>query len=147
MSAVIMSSVTTDVRAARRLTTVTRVLLGLIFFVMGLNGFLFFLPPPASMPKGAMDFSVALVGTGYMMPLVMGTQVVSGALLLANRYVPLALAVLAPVIVNIVALHAFLMPSGLPMAGVVFALELYLAWSYRAVYRSMLAARVSPAAQ
>jgi len=58
--------------------------------------------------------------------------------------VPLALTILAPIIVNILALHAFLLPSGLPVALVVLALELYLAWSYRSVFRPMLAARARP---
>jgi hypothetical protein len=118
--------------------------MGLIFLVMGLNGFLNFLPQPATMPEGAVAFSVALMKTGYMLPLLMGTQVIVGVLLLANRFVPLALAVLAPIVVNIFAFHAFLAPSGLVVAVVVVALELYLAWTYRKVYRPMLAMRVSP---
>jgi hypothetical protein len=85
--------------------------------------------------------------TGYMLQLVAGTQLVSGALLLMNRYVPLALALLAPVIVNIVAFHAFLLPAGAVMAAIVFGLEVHLAITYRAAYRSMLAARVSLAAR
>jgi uncharacterized membrane protein YphA (DoxX/SURF4 family) len=129
----------------RYLPTTARVLMGLIFLVMGLNGFLNFLPQPATMPEGAVAFGVALMKTGYMLPLLMGTQVVVGVLLLANRFVPLALAVVAPIVVNIFAFHAFLAPSGLVIAVVVVALEVYLAWTYRKVYRPMLAMRVSPA--
>lgn len=131
----------------RRLPLVSRSLLGLLFVFAGLNGFLNFVPAPTSLPKGAAAFALALFQSGYMMQLIAGTQLVAGALLLANRYVPLALALLAPVIVNIVAFHAFLLPSGLVMAGIVLALELHLAITYRAAYRSMLAARVSPAAR
>jgi len=123
------------------LTLIARVLMGLIFFVFGLNGFLHFIPQPKTMPDGAMAFFGALMNTHYMLPLIMGTQVVCGALLLANRFVPLALALIAPVIVNIVAFHAFLEPAGLPMAAVVLALELYLAWAYRRAFKPMLAAR------
>ena len=144
----VRSSRRSVVRAvARRLPTVSRGLLGFLFFLAGLNGFLNFIPAPTSMPKGALDFMVAMMQTGYFMQLVAGTQLVAGALFLVNRYVPLALALLAPVIVNIVAFHAFLLPSGLVMAGIVLALELHLAITYRAAYRSMLAARVSPAAR
>ena len=82
--------------------------------------------------------------TGYLFQLVKVTEVIVGALLLLNRFVPLALALLAPVIVNIVAIHAFLAPSGVGMAVVILALELYLAWSYRSAFRPMLAARVGP---
>jgi hypothetical protein len=126
--------------------TIGRVLLGLIFFVFGLNGFLHFIPQPATIPERAMAFAAALLGTGYMFPLIKGVEVVAGALLLSNRFVPLALALLAPNVVNIVLFHAFLEPSAIALALVVLALEIYLAWSYRDAYRPMLAARVPPRA-
>ena len=127
---------------ARHAVTAARVLLGLVFFVSGLDGFLHFLPQPTQPPsEGAMAFAVALIKSGYMFPLIKGTEVLVGALLLSNRFVPLALALIAPVIVNIVAFHAFLEPSGLTIAVAVAALEVYLAWSYRAAFRPMLAAR------
>src|SRR5580765_1920014 len=108
--------------------TIARVLLGLIFFVFGLNGLLGFLPAPDDVPAGAAAFGSALAQTGYMMPLIAITQIVAGALLIANRFVPLALALIAPVIVNIVAFHAFLAPASSVPAIVVVALELYLVW-------------------
>jgi uncharacterized membrane protein YphA (DoxX/SURF4 family) len=127
---------------ARVLPAVGRILLGLMFLVFGLNGFLQFIPQPAPPPEGAMAFFMALVHTGYMLPLIKGTEVVVGVLLLANRFVPLALALIAPNVVNIVLFHAFLEPKGIALAVVVLALEVYLAWAYRASYRPMLAARV-----
>jgi uncharacterized membrane protein YphA (DoxX/SURF4 family) len=123
--------------------TAARVLLGLIFFVFGLNGFLHFLPqPPISGPPA--DFVGALAATGYMFPLLKGAEVAAGTLLLAGRFVPLALTVLAPIVVNIVAFHAFLAPSGLALPLVVVALEIFLAYSYRGAFRPMLRARVAP---
>jgi hypothetical protein len=128
---------------ARYLPPTARILMGLMFFVFGLNGFLHFIPPPKTgMPDGAVAFFGALMRTGYMMPMIAGTQVIVGALLLANRFVPLALALIAPVIVNIAAFHAFLSPSGSAMAAVVLVLELYLAWAYRKAFQPMLAMRV-----
>nr|ASV46878.1 hypothetical protein [uncultured bacterium] len=133
---------------SRHFTTVARCLMGLMFVVFGMNGFLNFIPPPPEpLPEGAVAFSAALMKTGYMLPLIKGTEVLVGVMLLANRFVPLALALLAPVIVNIVAFHAFLAPEGMVMTFVVLALELYLAWSYRAAYRPMLAMRVTPGAK
>lgn len=127
---------------ARHAPGVARFLLGSVFFVFGLNGFLNFIPAPAEgIPAGAMAFGGALMKTGYMFPLIKGTEVVAGALLLANRYVALALAILAPVIINIVAFHAFLAPDGMGMAVGVLALELFLAWSLRSAYAPMCAAR------
>jgi peptidoglycan biosynthesis protein MviN/MurJ (putative lipid II flippase) len=75
------------------------------------------------------------------------TELVGGVLLLANRFVPLALALIAPVIVNIFLFHAFLEPSGMIMAIIVAVLEVYLAWAYRDAFRPMLAARVTPSGQ
>jgi hypothetical protein len=120
-----------------------RILLGLIFFVLGLNGFLRFLPMPPP-PAGALAFFGALMQTGYMFPLIKGTEVIGGALLLSNRFVTLALALLAPIVVNIVAFHAFLAPSGAGPAYLALILEVYLAWSYRGAYRPMLASRPAP---
>lgn len=129
---------------ARHLPTAARVFMGLIFFVMGLNGFLNFLPQPSTMPEGVVAFSGALMKTGYVFPVVMGTQVIVGVLLLSNLFVPLALVLIAPIIVNIFAFHAFLWPSTGGPAVVVLVLEVYLAWVYRSVYRPMLAMRVTP---
>lgn len=120
-----------------------RGVLGLIFFVFGLNGFLHFLPqPPMSGPPA--EFLGAIVATGYLFPLLKGTEVAAGALLLSGRFVPLALALLAPVIVNIVGFHTFLAPSGLAVPIVVLALEIFLAHAYRGAFRPMLRARVAP---
>jgi uncharacterized membrane protein YphA (DoxX/SURF4 family) len=126
---------------SRHLTTVARVAMGIIFTVMGLNGFLNFLPQPTTpMPDGAVKFSLALAESGYLMQLTMGVQVIVGVLLLVNRFVPLALVLLAPVVVNIFAFHLFLAPDGLPVAIVVAALEIALAWANRDAFRSVLRA-------
>lgn len=129
----------------RHIPTVARILLGLPLFVFGLNLWFNFLPQPQTpLPAGAAAFAGALANTGYMMPLIGTTLFIVGALLVANRFVPLALALFAPFIVNSVAFHIFLEPSGRIVAGIFLALELYLAWAYRAAYRPMLAARVTP---
>jgi hypothetical protein len=95
-------------------STIARILLGLLFTVFGLNGFLHFIPmqPPAGL---AGQYLGALFVSHYLV-IVFLVQLAGGLLLLANRYVPLALILLGPVIVNIVCFHAFLAPEGLPMA-------------------------------
>src|SRR6266542_735473 len=113
-----------------------RILLGSIFVIFGLNGFLRFIPQP-SMPEAAVSFFGALAMTGYMLPLLFAVQVVGGVLLLAG-VVPLGLVVLAPIIVNIVAFHLFLAPGGLPLAIIVAAAALFLAYAYRESYVSLL---------
>jgi putative oxidoreductase len=124
----------------RSLPTVGRVGLGLVFTVFGLNGFLGFLPHPP-VPEAAGSFLGAMAATGYMFPLIKVTEIVSGVLLLSGRYVPLALTLLAPIIVNIVAFHVALAPAGLGMALAVLAAEIYLAWVHRDAFRSVLTAR------
>jgi hypothetical protein len=132
---------------ARYIPSVARILLGLPLLVFGLNGFLNFIPPPSTpLPEGAAAFAGALFNTGYMMQLIGATHLIVGVLLVVNRFVPLALALFAPFIVNSLAFHIFLERSGLPMALAFAALEIYLAWAYRHAYRGMLAARVTPIA-
>ena len=124
----------------RYATIVTRVLTGLLFATTGLNGFLNFMPTPdpSTMAPEGVAFTAALFATGYMGYLVAVVQLVSGLLLLAGRFVPLALAMLAPMVVNILLYHVFLEPSGMGMAVFVVAAELGLAWAYRDRFRSML---------
>jgi uncharacterized membrane protein YphA (DoxX/SURF4 family) len=126
-----------------KIVLAARILMGLVFFVFGLNFFLHFIPQPPP-PPAAAAFAGAMFATGYLFVLVKVVEVACGALLLAGRFVPLALTLLAPIIVNIVFFHAFLAPAGIALPLVVLALEVFLAWSYRDVFRPMLAARAVP---
>jgi len=121
---------------------VARLFLGVVFTVFGLNGFLQFLPSPA-MPAEAGSFVGALAATGYMFPLIKGTEVVAGLLLLGGRFVPLALTLLAPITVNILLFHVVLAPApGLPLA--LIGAQLFLAYSYRDRFAPMLQASARP---
>lgn len=123
---------------------VARILLGLPFVVFGLNGFLQFIPMPP--PQGAAaTFMGGLAAAGYFFPLLKATEIAVGLALLSGRFVPLALTVLAPILVNIVAFHAFVVGGGLLMPVALAALGLYLAWSYRDAYRSLLNPSARPA--
>ena len=119
---------------------ILRSLFGLIFLVFGLNLFLQFLPQPP-LPASAAEFFGAMFKTGYFVPMLGATQVVSGMLLLTGMMVPLALLLLAPVIVNIFLFHVFLAPGGLPLALIVVALEVILAWMHREAYAPLIALR------
>lgn len=120
---------------------IARTLLGLLFVMASATYFLGLAPPPPELVGAAGAFSHGLDAAGYFNPLLKGTELLCGLLLLSNRFVPLALVVLAPVIVNIVAVHAFLMPDGLPMAVLIAVFELALAWAYRSSFTGLLAAR------
>jgi hypothetical protein len=117
-----------------------RIVLGLVFFVFGMNGFLHFIPVQP-MGGAAGQFLGGLAASRYLLPLMAGVQALAGLALLARRFVPLALTLLAPIIVNIVAFHLFLEPSGLPLAFFVLGLEIFLAWSYRTAFHPLLQAR------
>ena len=122
------------------LTNVSRFLLGFIFLVFGLNGFLHFIPMPP--PSGvAGQFLGSMFVTKYLL-FVFAVQLIGGVLLLINRYVPLALTILGPIIVNILLFHSLMNPAGLGLAlfvtilwGVVFA-------SVRSAFAGIFQARV-----
>jgi hypothetical protein len=92
--------------------TASRYLLGLMFTVFGLNGFLHFIPQPPPASPLAQQYGTVLAVSGYFTA-VFAIQLVAGLLLLANRYVPLALVLLAPVLVNILLFHALMDPAGI----------------------------------
>jgi putative oxidoreductase len=92
-------------------STIARYLLGIIFTVFGLNGFLNFIPP-MPMPQMAGQFFGVLAASHFMVPIFL-VQVVCGLLFLVNRYVPLALTLIGPVIFNILVFHLLMNPSGI----------------------------------
>jgi len=129
-----------------KIPLVARILLGFIVALFGLNGFLHFLPMPAP-TGGAAQFFGGLSAAPYFFPLMAATQLIGGVLLLSGRFVPLALTILAPVIVNIVGFHITLDPHGFGPAALVLVLEIYLAWAYRDSFAPMLRSHAVPAAR
>jgi len=111
-------------------TLIARILLGLISVVFGLNGFLNFLSM-GPMPTGLAGQFVGALALSHYYWVVAALQIAGGALLLANRFVPLALVLLGPVIVNIICYHVFLNPSGAGPAAVVTILWLIVFYSNR----------------
>lgn len=109
-------------------TIIARILLGLIFVVFGLNGFLHFIPMPPPTGDAAKQFGTALATTGYFQ-VIFSLQLLGGLLVLLG-WVPLGLVILCPIIVNILLFHSFMAPEGLPLAIVVSLLALFLIWSY-----------------
>ena len=123
---------------------IARYLAGLIFLVMGLNGFLHFIPFPP--PTGvAAQFMGALYVSHYLW-VIFGFQVLGGLLLLINRYVPLAVALLAPVLVNILTFHILMAPAGLPMAVFVAILWVLIFIQVRPAFSELFQARWEPRA-
>jgi uncharacterized membrane protein YphA (DoxX/SURF4 family) len=131
-----------------KLVLVARILLGLVFFVFGLNGVLIFvfgmdgfIPMPEEMPEGAAAFMGGLGASGYFFKLLKLTETVCGVLLLAGRYVPLALIVLAPIVLNILLFHLFLdpAPQSLVIAILLVVLGIVVARSRWSAFQGVLA--------
>jgi putative oxidoreductase len=121
---------------------IARILVGLTFFVFGLNGFLGFIPKPP-LPAGlAGQFQVVLFQSHYVW-FVSGFQLVGGMLLLVNRYVVLALTILGPVIVNILLYHLLLDHTGGVVAVVVTLLWGLLVFRYRQYFSGLFVQRAS----
>ena len=117
-------------------STIARYLLGFIFLTFGLNGFLHFIPMPPPTGVAAQFFGALFVSRFYMVIFLL--QIVPAVLLLANRYVPLALTILAPIIFNILCIHIFMAPAGLPLAVVVTVLWFLATWRVRSAFTGIL---------
>ena len=126
----------------QKLVLVARILLGLIFVVFSSNYFFGFFEMPPSSPEGGL-FIGAIISTGYLFTFMKIVELLAGILLLAGKLVPLALTVLAPIIINIFLFHLFLDMGGLIMGLLLLALELFLAYSYRGSFAAIL----NPSAQ
>jgi uncharacterized membrane protein YphA (DoxX/SURF4 family) len=121
-------------------TLIARLLLGLISVVFGLNGFLNFLNM-GPLPSGfAGQFIIALAASHYLW-VIAGLQVVGGVLLLVNRFVPLALVLLGPVIVNIILYHVFLNRSGAQLAILVTILWFIVFYGHRQYFSGIFVQR------
>ena len=122
-------------------TLIARILLGLAFLFFGLNGFLNFIPQQP-MPDGlAKQFIETLIASHYVL-FVSGIEVVTGILFVINRYVPLALTLLGPVIVNILLFHAFMSPS-LILPGIIVTIFWFIVfWSVRSAFAGIFQQKV-----
>ena len=120
-----------------KLVLAARLLLGLVFVIFGLNGFLHFIPMPP-MPVEAMAFMSGLMKSGYMIPLIKIVEIIAGLFILTGMYLPLGLVLLAPIVINILLFHLVLAPDGLGMALVITILHLYLAYANKDKFAELL---------
>jgi len=126
----------------RIVSTIARYLAGVIFLVFGLNGFLNFIPVPP--PAGIAGQFFGVLYASHYLWVIFGFQLIAAVLLLVNRYVPLAVAILAPVLVNILTFHALMAPSGLPLALVVAALWALIFVDVRSAFTGLFQSRLQP---
>jgi hypothetical protein len=136
---------TTPTTRTNRFATIARMLLGLVFSLSGLNHILALVPMPAMTGDTAL-FWQGLQQTGYFFPLLGAVELAAGSLLLGGRLVPLALAMVTPIAVNMAAFHAVLAPQAMGMVVGVTGLLGFLLWHHRAAFAGALARRVGAAA-
>jgi putative oxidoreductase len=122
---------------------VARILLGLIFFIFGLNFFFHFIPNN-SQPEGrAAAFLGGLFQSGYLFPLIKVIEVLSGIFLLSGLFIPLVLIVLMPISINILLFHSILEQGAMPISisALILISQIWLAWNYRDYYRQLFIVR------
>jgi putative oxidoreductase len=123
---------------------ISRILLGLIFVVFGLNGFLNFLHAP--LPPGTAGQYMLSLGATHYIHVIFLVQLIGGILLLAGQFIPLALVILGPVIFNILLFHIFMLPAGLPPGLLAFLLWLIIFYGVRHAFAGIFARTAGPTA-
>lgn len=120
-------------------TVVVRVLMGLLFLFGSITYFLKLIEPPPVV--GALKtFNDGLEASVYLLPTVKLVELLCGIAFVVGRFVPLATVLIAPIIVNIVLVHAFLAPKGLPLAGFLVLANACVAYRHREAYKPLLRA-------
>ena len=121
----------------KALALVCRLVLGVMFFVLGLNNLLHFIPLPP--PGGDALTWMVIMSAHHWMNFVGALMTVAGLLLLVNRFVPLALTILAPIVVCILLYHALLWPHGAVLGILAALLEVVLLAVYFRNFLPLLA--------
>src|SRR6188472_2047064 len=121
----------------KKATIISRILLGFIYLVFGLDYFFHFIPYEPNHTGRVAAFKAGLVGIGYFYPMIKSIQVVGGLSLLVNRYAPFSAVVVFPISVNVFLYHTILVPSGWLMGVLLIAPNLFLGFAYWNYYKGM----------
>ena len=122
---------------------IVRTLMGLLFLFAS-TAYFFSLVQPPPMEGANKLFNEGLAASGYFFTLLKVTELVCAILLLTGMFVPLALVILSPIIINIFMVHLFLEPNGLPVAIVVVVMQIFLAYCYRDAFKPLLTPKYEP---
>jgi len=122
-------------------TIISRILLGFIYLVFGLDYFFHFIPYEPHHTGRVAAFKEGLIGVGYFYPMIKSIQIVGGISLLVNQYAPFFAVVLFPLSVNVFLYHTILVPSGWWMGVLLIVTNSFLGWSYWKYYKGMFVRR------
>jgi len=122
----------------KKILFVVSLLFGLLFIHGGMNKFFNYVPVPDDMPQDLVQFMAALMSIKWLIPLIATFEIIGGVLIITNRFRALGAIVLFPILVGILLTHIVNAPSGLPMALVLFAIELWVIYENRAKYLPMI---------
>jgi uncharacterized membrane protein YphA (DoxX/SURF4 family) len=122
----------------KKILLVVSILFGLIFINSGLNKFFNYMPVPKDMPENVMKVMTAFMQIGWLMPLVAVAEITGGLLFMTNRYRALGAIIIFPVMIGILLTHLILLPSGLPIALVLLAINIWVIVENREKYLPMI---------
>jgi uncharacterized membrane protein YphA (DoxX/SURF4 family) len=117
---------------------VISLLFGLMFINSGLNKFFHYMPMPKDLPEGLIKVMTAFMEIGWLMPLIAVAEIVGGVLFITNKYRALGAIIIFPVLIGILLTHITSAPSGLPVALVLFAIEVWVMIENREKYFPMI---------
>jgi putative oxidoreductase len=122
----------------KKILLVLSILFGLMFINSGLNKFFNYIPVPADMPEKTMKLMTAMMEIGWLLPLIAVAEIVGGTLFMITKTRALGAIVIFPVMMGILLTHVFIIPSGLPLALVLLAIELWVIFENRDKYLPMI---------
>ncbi|WEK21573.1 MAG: DoxX family membrane protein [Candidatus Pedobacter colombiensis] len=122
----------------QKIIFVLSLLFGLVFINAGLNKFLNYMPVPKDLPEGLVKVMTAFMTVGWLLPLIAIVEIIGGMLFMANKYRALGAIVIFPVMIGIILTHLTMAPSGLPLALVLFAINIWVIIENREKYLPMI---------
>ena len=124
-------------------TIISRIILGFIYLVFGLDYFLHFISYQPNHTGRVAAFKAGLLGVGYFYPMMKSIQIIGGISLLVNQYAPFSAVVVFPISLNVLLYHTILVPSGWLMGIILIVTNLFLGYSYRKYYSGMFVKKPS----
>lgn len=122
----------------KKILLVISILFGLMFINAGLNKFFNYMPVPDDIPEGLMKVMGAFLEIGWLLPLIAIVEIVGGILFMTNKYRALGALIILPITVGILLTHILNAPSGLPIALILLAVNLWVLYEYRGKYKHLV---------